>query len=140
MHSYLAMRGGDPREYVADINGFLAQEVTRPASGDVGFEDARQIYRAGSADLNTLKILRSQPLRQVLAQPEYFWTLQDGAGLLRRDPRLGGKVLALDMANPLNAVTGRSAPAVSTRGTMQPAPSTKRRTEIRSRCSPTSTL
>ncbi|HLL59874.1 MAG TPA: hypothetical protein VK391_08315 [Allosphingosinicella sp.] len=111
MHSYLAMRGGDPREYVADIDGFLAQEVTRPAPGDVGFEDARQIYRAGSADLNTLKILRSQPLRQVLAQPEYFWTLQDGAGLLRGDPRLGGKVLALDMANPLNAVTGRSAPA-----------------------------
>jgi hypothetical protein len=111
MHSYLAMRGGDPREYVAEIDGFLAQEVTRPVAGDVGFEDARQIYHAGGADLNMLKILRSQPLRQVLAQPEYFWTLQDGAGLLRQNPRLGGKVLALDMANPLNAVTGRSAPA-----------------------------
>ena|GEM_PF-1003178 len=111
MHSYLAMRGGDPREYVADIDGFLAQEVARPVPGDTGFEDARQIYRAGGADLNMLKTLRSQPLRQVLAQPEYFWTLQDGARLLREDPRLSGKVLALDMANPLNAVTGRSAPA-----------------------------
>jgi hypothetical protein len=110
MHGYLAMRGGDPREYVAEIDGFLAQEGGRPAPGDVGFEDSRRAYRSGGADLNMLKVIRSQALRQVLAQPEYFWTVQDGVRLLRETPGLTGKVLTLDMANPLNAVAGRSAP------------------------------
>lgn len=110
MHSLMALRGGDSREYVAEIDGFMAQEVSRPASGETGFDTIRQAYRAGAADLDMLKLMRGGALRQVLAQPEYLWTLEDGARLLREDPRLAGKVFTLDMANPLNALAGRSAP------------------------------
>jgi hypothetical protein len=109
-HALMGLRGGDPREYVAEIDGFMAQEVSRPAAGEAGFDEVRQAYRAGAADLAMLKLMRRQALRQVLAQPEYLWTLEDGARLLREDPRLAGKVFTLDMANPLNALTGRSAP------------------------------
>lgn len=109
MHGLMALRGGDPREYVAEIDGFMAQEVSRPAPGEAGFDKVRQAYRAGTADLDMIRLMRKQPLRQVLAQPEYLWTLEDGARLLREDPRLAGKVFTLDMANPLNVMAGRGA-------------------------------
>ncbi len=110
VHSLMALRGGDPREYVAEIDGFMAQEVSRPAAGEAGFDAVRQAYRTGMADLPLLQLLRGQALRQVLAQPEYLWTLEDGARLLREDPRLEGTVFTLDMASPLGALAGRKSP------------------------------
>ncbi len=110
VHTLMAVRGGDAREYVAEIDGFMAQEVSRPAAGEPGFDAVRQAYRQGKADLHLLQLMRGQALRQVLAQPEYLWTLEDGARLLREDPRLAGKVYTLDMANPLGALADREAP------------------------------
>jgi hypothetical protein len=109
LHSWMSIRGGDPAEYLAEVDGFMAQEVARPRQGP-GFAEAREAYRAGAADIAALTIIRGQALRQVLAQPEYLWTLQDGARLLREDPRLNGKVFTLDMANPFNALVDREAP------------------------------
>ncbi len=110
VHSLMAIRGGDPREYVAEIDGFMAQEVSRPTAGEAGFGAVRQAYREGKADLHMLQLMRGQALRQVLAQPEYLWTLEDGARLLHEDPRLEGTVFTLDMANPLPALAQRQAP------------------------------
>ena len=109
MHSWMSIRGGDPAEYLAEIDGFMAQEVSKPPQG-ADFAEGRDAYRAGGADIAALKLIRVQALRQVLAQPEYLWTLDDGARLLREDPRLSGKVFTLDMANPFNALVGREGP------------------------------
>lgn len=110
LHAWMIARGGYPNEYLAQIDGFMTQEVSRPSVGQPGFHQSREAYRAGYADLDMLNIIRREGLRQELAQPEYFWTVEDGARLLRGEPRLAGKVLTLDMANPLNALTGRSGP------------------------------
>jgi len=110
LHAWMIVRGGYPDEYLAQIDGFMTQEVSRPAAGEPGFAQSRNAYRGGYANLRMLNIIRRQGLRQELAQPEYFWTIEDGARLLRGEPRLAGKVLTLDMANPLNALAGRSGP------------------------------
>jgi hypothetical protein len=109
LHSWMVVRGGYSHEFSAQIDGFMAQELGRPADGEPGFELSRQAYRTGAADLQLLMLMRNQALRQVLAQPEYLWTVDDGAKLLA-DPGLAGPVFTLDMANPFNAVTGRPAP------------------------------
>jgi hypothetical protein len=54
--------------------------------------------------------IRNQRFRQVFSQPEYLRTLEEGARLLRGDPRLGGSVFVFDMANPFNALLGRQPP------------------------------
>lgn len=110
VHGMMAARGGDPRQYTSEIDGFIAQEVNRPAKGEAGLEKVREAYRSGGADIATLSAIRTEGHFGALAQPEYFWTLQDGAQLLGKDPRLAGKIFTLDMANPFNALLGRSAP------------------------------
>ena len=110
VHSMMAARGGDPRQYTAEIDGFIAQEVNRPAKDQAGLEKAREAYRAGNADIATFNATRTEGTSGAIAQPEYFWTVEDGAALLRRDPRLAGKVFTLDMANPFNALLRRSPP------------------------------
>jgi hypothetical protein len=110
VHGMMAARGGDARQYTAEIDGFIAQEVNRPAKGEAGLEKAREAYRSGTADIAAFNATRTEGTLGAIPQPEYFWTVQDGAELLRRDPRLSGKVLTLDMANPFNALLGRSAP------------------------------
>ncbi len=110
-HAVNASRGGSSaQQYVANIDRFYVQEVAIPVAGSPGLETSRSVYRDGSADLQSLAIIRSLSTRQVLAQPEYVWTLQDGIGLLRDRPDLGGSILVLDMANPMNALLGRHAP------------------------------
>lgn len=110
VHGMMAARGGDPRQYTAEIDGFIAQEVYRPATGEPGLEKAQEAYRAGIADIATLNAIRTEGLVGAIAQPEYFWTLVDGARLLRRPRRLGGSVFTLDTTNPFNALLGRSPP------------------------------
>jgi len=110
VHGMMAASGGDARQYAAEIDRFIAQEVNRPAKGEAGLEKAREAYRSGSADISAFNATRTEGTSGAIAQPEYFWTVEDGAELLRRDPRLSGKVLTLDMANPFNALLDRSAP------------------------------
>jgi hypothetical protein len=98
--------GGD----VADIDGFIAYEPLQPVAGAPSFDAVRTGYRTGVFDLDTVASLRALPLRQTLGQPEYLRTLRDAVHLLGSDPRLQGSVFTLDMTNPLNALTGRSAP------------------------------
>lgn len=110
VHTLMAARGGDLRQHVAEIDGFITQEVNRPPEGKAGLEKAREAYRVGYADLGTLNAIRTESLSGAIAQPEYFWSLEDGVQLLRREPGLSGKVFTLDMANPFNAFLARSAP------------------------------
>jgi len=110
-HTMMAMR--DPTaapRYAAEVDGFIAQEVDKPAPGMPGLETLRGAYAAERFDLAMVTQIRGLPVGQIIAQPEYLWSVQDGAQLVRSQARLAGKILALDMANPFNALLGRPAP------------------------------
>lgn len=70
----------------------------------------RDVYRTGSADLETVNMLRHARYRQPVGQTEYIRSLQEAVDILRSEPKLVGKVYTLDMTNPLNALAGRTAP------------------------------
>lgn len=48
--------------------------------------------------------------QETLGERQFLAAIRNGAELLEREPRLGGKVLVPDLANPFNALTGRTAP------------------------------
>ena len=87
-----------------EIDGFQAQEIPSTPADAARPGTARALYRSDAADLETVQILRAP-----LSQPEYFSTVEDGLQMLRRD-RLAGKLFVMDFSNPLNALSGRSAP------------------------------
>lgn len=110
-HALNASRGGRPAlDHVASLDGFYAAELRVPPAGTPGLETVRSAYRDGTADLGMVNLVRALPIIQILAQPEYLWTLQDAIRLVRERPELGGKILTLDMVSPLNALLRRSAP------------------------------
>lgn len=110
-HTWMALRDhrGSP-SYIAEVDGFTAEELARPGPGAPGLETLRSAYRTERLGLDNLTLARSFAVTQVLAQPEYLWTVQDAVQLVRSQPRLAGKILTLDMANPFNALLNRSAP------------------------------
>lgn len=54
--------------------------------------------------------LQNQRGQETIGERQYLAVLRNGVELLQRDPRLAGKVFVPDLANPLNALAGRSAP------------------------------
>jgi len=75
-----------------------------------GAQVLEDVYRTGSADLETVNMLRHARYRQPVGQTEYIRSLKDAVRMLRSEPKLGGRVYTLDMPNPLNALAGRTAP------------------------------
>src|SRR3569623_763295 len=75
-----------------------------------GAQVLEDVYRTGSADLETVNMLRHARYRQPVGQTEYIRSLKDAVHMLRSEPKLGGRVYTLAMPNPLNALAGRTAP------------------------------
>lgn len=90
---------------VAEIDGFQVTDVLLNPTDAESINRARDFYRSGTGDLETIQALRSP-----LWQAEYFSTLKDAEALLQNDPALSGKIFVLDFSNPLNALLGRKAP------------------------------
>ena len=104
---HMAQPGGSSSKAarVAEIDGLQAQDVVPNGVNAEGVDTARQFYRAGTGDLETVQILRGR-----LWQAEYLATLKDAEALLQNDRALSGRIFVLDFANPLNALLGRKAP------------------------------
>lgn len=68
------------------------------------------VYRTGIADIETVNMLRHSPRRHPINQTEYLRSLEEARQVLQSDPKLTGRVFAFDMANPLNALAGRTPP------------------------------
>ena len=68
------------------------------------------VYRTGTADVDTVNMLRHSLRRQPITQTEYLRSLAEARDILQSDPKLAGRVFAFDMANPLNALAGRTPP------------------------------
>jgi hypothetical protein len=94
----------------ADLDGLVTIEGPTGPDGPISREAMAATYRAGVTTTGTFNVFRRARSWQPLAQSEYLWTLEDGAALLRRDPRLTGTVFALDICNPFNALLGRRPP------------------------------
>jgi hypothetical protein len=102
-------RGQGDSPYQASLNGVVADEGMTDLF-KVGPDVHRAAYRTGQPTLEMYNKMRNQRFKQVFSQPEYLRTLEDGARLLRSDPRLSGKVFVFDMGNPFNALLGREPP------------------------------
>jgi hypothetical protein len=104
---HMAQPGGSSSKAarVVELDGLQAQDIFTAGVDAEGVDKARQFYRAGTGDLDTVQILRRR-----LWQAEYFATLKDAEALLQKDPALSGSIFVLDFVNPLNALLGRSAP------------------------------
>lgn len=101
---------------VAELDGVVTHEGTftpadpgRPAPR-VAPGTLERALQTGVAETTTMNLLRQIRSRQPLAQSEYLASLQDGARLLRADPRLAGPVYTYDLQNPFNAMLDRSPP------------------------------
>lgn len=68
------------------------------------------VYRTGAADVEIVNMLRHSLRRQPISQTEYLRSLEGARDILQSDPKLAGSVFAFDMANPLNALAGRTPP------------------------------
>lgn len=68
------------------------------------------VYRTGLANVETVNMLRHSPRRHPINQTEYLRSLEEARQVLQSDPKLAGRVFAFDMANPLNALAGRTPP------------------------------
>lgn len=102
-------RGQSDSPYQASLNGIVADEGAIDTF-KVGPDVQREAYRSERPTLEMYNRIRSQRFKNVFSQPEYLRTVQDGARLLRSNPRLGGKVFVFDMGNPFNALLGRESP------------------------------
>ncbi len=54
--------------------------------------------------------LNNQRGQETVGEKQFLAAVENGVRLLEREPRLAGKVFVPDLANPLNALAGRSAP------------------------------
>ncbi len=66
-------------------------------------------HGCGSIDPASLN-LDNQRGQEALGEKQFLAVIQNGVGLLEREPRLPGKVFVPDLANPFNALTRRMAP------------------------------
>lgn len=102
-------RAPTPGPYTASLDGLIARDGEEPFLKP-RLEERRLMYRFEQSGLAAINAARHATTLQPLGQAEYLQTIHDGANLLRREPRLSGKVFVFDMANPFPALLGRPAP------------------------------
>lgn len=95
--------------FYEQLDGVVAQEGGTPELTP-SLAVLREVYRTGTADVETVNMLRHSLRRQPITQTEYLRSLAEARNILQGDPKLGGRVYTFDMANPLNALAGRTPP------------------------------
>ena len=103
------------RQRPSDLVGpaFQGLMVTQPPTSTAAQPSAavRDASAHGCGPVDPARFhLQNQRGQETIGERQYLAVLTNGVELLRRDPRLAGKVFVPDLANPLNALAGRSAP------------------------------
>lgn len=108
---YFSIKSARPTggPYEQQIGDFITAEgMIDPLK--IGPQGQRRVYRAERADLDIYNKIKNTKYRQGFSQPEFLITLKDGMDLLRREPRLEGKIFVFDMGNPFSGLLGRESP------------------------------
>lgn len=94
------------------LEGIITPEAptSTPAQPGSMVEAAGALHGCGSLDPRALNLDINRG-EHPLAPKQILHFMADGAELVRRTPRLTGKIFVPDLSNPLNALTSRRAPA-----------------------------
>jgi hypothetical protein len=110
-HFVSAMREGAGDHAGTPLQGIITPGAPTSTPNQPGSraESSAALHGCGPIEPGALNIEANRG-EHPLDPKQVLHFVQDGADLLRRTPALRGKVFVPDLANPLNALTGRAAP------------------------------